>query len=127
MSVYAFARALGAGAFALAASFSAASAQDKVVYQLDWLPGGDKAPIYICINRGFCKEAGLDVSIASGRGSTEAITKLAHRLVRHRLRGHGGPDGGQGAREGAGRRRHVDLQQGTARLLHPQGQRRRTK
>ena len=76
MSVNAFARALGAGAFALAASFSAASAQDKVVFQLDWLPGGDKAPIYICINRGFCKEAGLDVSISSGRGSTEAITKL---------------------------------------------------
>lgn len=76
MSMNVFARALGAGAFALAASFSAASAQDKVIFQLDWLPGGDKAPIYICINRGFCKEAGLDVSIASGRGSTEAITKL---------------------------------------------------
>ncbi|MBX9761385.1 MAG: ABC transporter substrate-binding protein [Beijerinckiaceae bacterium] len=76
MSIKGLARALGASAFALAASFSAASAQDKVIFQLDWLPGGDKAPIYICINRGFCKEAGLDVSIASGRGSTEAITKL---------------------------------------------------
>jgi len=76
MSIKRLARTFGAGAIALAAAVSSASAQDKVVFQLDWLPGGDKAPIYVCINRGFCKEAGLDVSISSGRGSTEAITKL---------------------------------------------------
>ncbi|MFN3889560.1 MAG: ABC transporter substrate-binding protein [Beijerinckiaceae bacterium] len=76
MSIKRLAGVLGAGAIALAASLTSASAQDKVVFQLDWLPGGDKAPIYVCINRGFCKEAGLDVSISSGRGSTEAITKL---------------------------------------------------
>lgn len=55
----------------------AASAQDKVTYQLDWLPGGDKAPIYVCINEGFCADAGLEVSIEPGRGSSEAITKIA--------------------------------------------------
>lgn len=76
MSIKKLARVLGAGAIALAAAASSASAQDKVIYQLDWLPGGDKSPIYVCINRGFCKQAGLDVSITSGRGSTEAITKL---------------------------------------------------
>lgn len=76
MSIKRLASVLGAGAIALAAGLSSASAQDKVVFQLDWLPGGDKAPIYVCINRGFCKQAGLDVSISSGRGSTEAITKL---------------------------------------------------
>lgn len=76
MSIKRFASVLGAGAIALAAGLSSASAQDKVTFQLDWLPGGDKAPIYICINRGFCKQAGLDVTISSGRGSTEAITKL---------------------------------------------------
>ena len=76
MSIKRLASVLGAGAIALAAGLSSASAQDKVVFQLDWLPGGDKAPIYICINRGFCKQAGLDVTISSGRGSTEAITKL---------------------------------------------------
>jgi len=59
------------------AHISSASAQDKVIYQLDWLPGGDKAPIYVCINEGFCADAGLDVSIAPGRGSSEAITKIA--------------------------------------------------
>lgn len=76
MAMMKFARLLGAGALAIAAGVSSASAQDKVIFQLDWLPGGDKAPIYVCINRGFCKEAGLDVTISSGRGSTEAITKL---------------------------------------------------
>lgn len=55
----------------------AAQAQDKVTYQLDWLPGGDKAPIYVCIHEGFCADAGLEVSIEPGRGSSEAITKIA--------------------------------------------------
>lgn len=54
-----------------------ALAQDKVTYQLDWLPGGDKAPIYVCLEEGFCAEAGLDVTIEPGRGSSEAITKIA--------------------------------------------------
>jgi NitT/TauT family transport system substrate-binding protein len=65
------------GAFAASAVFAAAHAADKVVYQLDWLPGGDKAPIYVCIQKGFCADAGLEVAIESGRGSSEAITKLA--------------------------------------------------
>ncbi|MBA91535.1 MAG: hypothetical protein CMJ43_12720 [Phyllobacteriaceae bacterium] len=68
---------LAAGAVALAALTLPAAAADKVTYQLDWLPGGDKAPIYVCIQKGFCAEAGLDVSIEQGRGSSEAITKIA--------------------------------------------------
>lgn len=62
---------------AAGATVATAEAADKVVYQLDWLPGGDKAPIYVCIEKGFCAEAGLEVSIESGRGSSEAITKMA--------------------------------------------------
>lgn len=50
---------------------------DKVTFQLDWLPGGDKAPIYVCIQEGICEAHGLDVTINSGRGSSEAITFLA--------------------------------------------------
>ncbi|MGR3803794.1 ABC transporter substrate-binding protein [Marinibacterium profundimaris] len=64
-------------AFAGLLAAGAAHAQDKVTYQLDWLPGGDKAPIYVCITEGFCADAGLDVSIEPGRGSSEAITKIA--------------------------------------------------
>ncbi|WP_373636890.1 ABC transporter substrate-binding protein [Yoonia sp. BS5-3] len=54
-----------------------ATAQDVVTYQLDWLPGGDKSPIYVCIEEGFCADAGIEVEIVPGRGSTEAITKIA--------------------------------------------------
>ena len=70
-------RSLWLGSLFAGAVVSCAQAADKVVYQLDWLPGGDKAPIYVCIHKGFCAEAGLEVSIEGGRGSSEAITKLA--------------------------------------------------
>lgn len=72
-----FRRKLAPALFTLGLLSSPALAADKVTFQLDWLPGGDKAPIYVCIHQGFCRDAGLDVTIASGRGSTEAITKLA--------------------------------------------------
>ncbi|MDV7103804.1 ABC transporter substrate-binding protein [Vibrio sp. TH_r3] len=59
-----------------ALSFSSFAA-DKVNFQLDWLPGGDKAPVYVGIDRGMFEKYDLEVSINQGRGSTEAITKLA--------------------------------------------------
>lgn len=62
---------------AVVAASTSTFALDKVTFQLDWLPGGDKAPVYVGIEEGFFEEAGLDVSIAHGRGSTEAITKIA--------------------------------------------------
>ncbi|MEM9629069.1 MAG: ABC transporter substrate-binding protein [Pseudomonadota bacterium] len=61
----------------LAVASTATLAQDAVTYQLDWLPGGDKSPIYVCIQEGFCAEAGIEVTIEPGRGSSEAITKIA--------------------------------------------------
>jgi NitT/TauT family transport system substrate-binding protein len=56
---------------------SSAMAADKVTFQLDWLPGGDKAPVYVGIQQGFFAAEDLDVKIASGRGSTDALTKVA--------------------------------------------------
>ncbi|MFC4260913.1 ABC transporter substrate-binding protein [Marinobacter lacisalsi] len=55
----------------------AALAADQVTFQLDWLPGGDKSPVYVGVQEGFFEEEGLEVNIASGRGSTDAITKIA--------------------------------------------------
>ena len=63
--------------FALVSLSHTANALEKVVFQLDWLPGGDKAPIYVGLDQGFFEEAGLSVKIASGRGSSDAITKLS--------------------------------------------------
>lgn len=67
---------LGAASIAMGLP-GAVSAQDLVTYQLDWLPGGDKSPIYVCVQEGFCADAGIEVKIEPGRGSSEAITKLA--------------------------------------------------
>jgi len=59
------------------ATTTSAQDLDEVTFQLDWLPGGDKAPIYVCIQEGICEAHGLDVTINGGRGSSEAITFLA--------------------------------------------------
>jgi len=52
-------------------------AADKVTFQLDWLPGGDKAPVYAGIEQGFFADENINVVIAQGRGSTDAITRIA--------------------------------------------------
>jgi NitT/TauT family transport system substrate-binding protein len=57
-------------------SFSAHAA-DKLVYMNDWLPGGDKAIPFYAQKRGFFAAEGLDVTIQTARGSSEAITKIA--------------------------------------------------
>jgi NitT/TauT family transport system substrate-binding protein len=61
----------------LAGSASAALAADKLTVQLDWLPGGDKAFVYAGVQQGFFKEEGLEVRIVPGRGSSDAVTKIA--------------------------------------------------
>ncbi|NVK38818.1 MAG: ABC transporter substrate-binding protein [Gammaproteobacteria bacterium] len=64
-------------ALALACTSHLALAADKVTFQLDWLPGGDKAPVYVAMKKGFFAEQNLDVSISQGRGSTDSISKIA--------------------------------------------------
>ncbi len=70
-------RLLASAVLATALSAAPALAADKVTFQLDWLPGGDKAPIFVCVHSGICAEHGLDVTINPGRGSSEAITFLS--------------------------------------------------
>ena len=50
------------------------SAADKLTFQLDWLPNGDKAFAYVALKQGFYAAEGLEVSIIPGRGSSDAIT-----------------------------------------------------
>lgn len=69
-------RTLLAGSLLLSLS-GLAQAAERITFQLDWLPGGDKAPVYVGLAQGFFEEQGLDVRIAPGRGSTDAMTKLA--------------------------------------------------
>ncbi|MAQ44999.1 MAG: sulfonate/nitrate transporter [Confluentimicrobium sp.] len=61
----------------LIATGAAAQAADSVSFMIDWLPAGDKAAAYYGVENGIFEEAGLDVSIAVGRGSSDVVTKLA--------------------------------------------------
>ena len=55
---------------ALSLTSMTALAADKVSFQLDWLPGGDKAPVYVGLQQGFFAEQGLDVKVAQGVAPT---------------------------------------------------------
>lgn len=61
----------------LVANAMSAHAADKVIFQTDWLPGGDKSPIYAAVKDGHFAAEGLEVTIRTGRGSTDAVSKLA--------------------------------------------------
>lgn len=63
----------------LAATLSAgpALAAEKIVFQFSWLPTGDRAGYYLAKDAGFFAAEGLDVQLVSGKGSTDAITKVA--------------------------------------------------
>lgn len=54
-----------------------ANAADKVTMQFGWLPGGDRAAYYIAKNDGLFAAEGLDVTLIPGKGSNDAITKVA--------------------------------------------------
>ena len=43
---------------------------------IDWLPAGDKAVPYLGVQSGLFAAEGLDVTIQSGRGSSDVVTKL---------------------------------------------------
>lgn len=77
-----FSPSLASAALATSLAFAASpsSAQD-VTFMIDWLPSGDKAAAYYGIEHGFFAEEGLDVTIQSGRGSSDVVTKLATGAV----------------------------------------------
>jgi NitT/TauT family transport system substrate-binding protein len=56
---------------------SPASAQTKVRFSLDWIPGTVHAPFFIALYKGYYKAEGLDVSIDRGKGSAELVRQLA--------------------------------------------------
>jgi NitT/TauT family transport system substrate-binding protein len=57
----------------LAAIAVPANAQDKVSVRLDFSPWGVQAAMHLAKNRGWFREAGLDVDIQDGRGSGNTI------------------------------------------------------
>jgi NitT/TauT family transport system substrate-binding protein len=65
-----------AGALLAASLHSAALANEKVTFMIDWLPAGDKAVPYLAVQKGLFAAEGLDVTIQVGRGSSDVVTKI---------------------------------------------------
>ncbi len=56
---------------------SSAAAETELPFALDWKFEGPSAPYFHAIDAGFFAEQGLDVTISEGRGSLDAIPKVA--------------------------------------------------
>lgn len=74
MTLSGFARALIAGAFLVLPS--AAQAQEKVNFRLDFRLSGPHIPFYWAAEKGYFKGEGLDVTIKEGAGSQQAINLI---------------------------------------------------
>ncbi len=55
----------------------AASAQTKVRFTLDWIPGATHSAFFVALQKGYYKAEGLDVTIDRGKGSAEVVRQLA--------------------------------------------------
>lgn len=64
---------------AVAAAFlaSAASAQTEIKFANDWKWEGPAAPFLLALDRGYFEDAGLDVTMDTGKGSLDAIPRVA--------------------------------------------------
>ncbi len=65
-----------AGLALLLGANAPAVAAEKIVFMIDWLPAGDKAVPYLGVQQGLFAAEGLEVTIQSGRGSSDVVTKL---------------------------------------------------
>ena len=68
--------AVAALAFLLALG-ATARAEDKVTFQYSWIPTGEYAPFSAGMALGFFKEAGIDLQTVTGRGSGDAVKRVA--------------------------------------------------
>ena len=64
-------------AAAFAFSANVAVSETKIPFTLDWKFEGPSAPYFAAIDNGHFAAAGLDVEISPGKGSLDAIPKVA--------------------------------------------------
>jgi NitT/TauT family transport system substrate-binding protein len=55
-----------------------AQATEKVSLRLDWTTLGYHAPFFLGVERGYYKEAGIDVQILEGKGSSSVVTLVGN-------------------------------------------------
>ena len=58
------------------AAAGVASAQTKIDFVLNWVPGGDHAPYYFAKKQGWYAKEGIDLNLEPGRGSALATQKV---------------------------------------------------
>lgn len=66
----------GAASAALLVSASTAGAAEEINFVLNWVPGGDHAPIYWAREQGWYDEAGIELVIEDGTGSGASAKKV---------------------------------------------------
>lgn len=70
------ARRLAAFVLSIAGSLGAASAQEKVTYNMAWLPQGSSIGVIVAQEKGFFREAGLETRIVRGYGGNRTANEL---------------------------------------------------
>ncbi len=55
------------------AAVAARAAIDALEGALDWTPWGAQAPFHLAQQKGWCKQAGLDVTLEDGNGSVTTV------------------------------------------------------
>ena len=68
---------ISSATIALLIAAGMAHAQDKVHFQYSWIPTGEYAPYSAGLEKGFFKEQGIDLTYSTGRGSGDAVKKVA--------------------------------------------------
>ncbi len=68
---------IAAVALAMLLPLGAAEALDRVHFQYSWLPTGDYAPVSAGLEKGFFREVGIDLTYSTGRGSGDAVKRVA--------------------------------------------------
>ena len=66
----------------VALAVTPATAQDEATLILDWVPDGSYAAFYAGVAEGFYEEAGIDLTIERGFGSSDTVTKIASGVAK---------------------------------------------
>ena len=72
--------------FTMAATSSPALAQNSLTIVTDWAPYGVHGPLFLAAQNGWFKDAGLDVTILDGKGSSSSLQLLGGEKVEYRIR-----------------------------------------
>ncbi len=58
-----------------------ALAQDKIIITTDWAPHGAHAGLHLAVQKGWFRDAGLNVEVQDGRGSVNTIQQVAANKI----------------------------------------------